>query len=80
MDLPFWKFTKRGRRCGSKKRDPERSPLHLDLETSFREIVIWFKSEGQKNYKIYITKNYNMDIKKIKDLASASVFFNINNF
>ena len=30
---------------------PESYPLDLDLDISFCEIVIGFKSEGQKNYK-----------------------------
>ena len=53
---------------------PESYPLDLDLDISFCEIVIGFKSEGQKNYEKNIYDDTNNLLNKFLTLILKDYF------
>ena len=53
---------------------PESYPLDLDLDISFCEIVIGFKSEGKKNYEKNIYDDTNNLLNKFLTLILKDYF------
>ena len=76
MDLLFRKFQKRGWRCGSKKGDPERSPLDLDLNIQSQEKFYIFKNQFCVNK--YEFERSNEKCFNINQLGFESINF-LNN-